>query len=823
MTNPDASSGLTSEQARARLLAEGGNQLPQPERRDWLAIATGVLREPMLLLLVAASVLYVVLGDAREAALLGASVLLVIGMTIAQEQRSEKALQALRELGSPKARVRRDGAIVVIPADDVVRGDLVLVAEGDRVPADARVIDQSDLHLDESMLTGESVPVARTVSDDPGMHTIHASTLVVRGRGLAEVTATGVHTAVGRIGAALHAIHPGATPLQVEMRRVVGLFAVLSFVSCAAMAGWYFAVRGNWVDALLAGITLAMANIPEEFPLVLTVFLALGAWRMAQHKVLVRRASAIETLGAITVLCTDKTGTLTQNHMAVARLVPDGATTGNETIDADQLLRFAVAASSPESLDPMERALRERAASYPEGRLASAPTELVREYPFSSACPAVAHAWRQSSGVLVACKGAPETVADLCGLDADRRARVLAELDQLARQGLRVLAVASAEVPEGIELPDSMLELKLQWRGMVAFDDPLRPGVVEAIAEAHAAGIRILMITGDHAATAAAIAGQAGLPGGAPVVAGSELAALDPAALQRVVDASNVFARVQPEQKLRLVESLRNSGQVVGMTGDGVNDAPALLAAHVGIAMGGRGTDVAREAASIVLLDDNFVSIVRAVKLGRGIYDNIQRAMRYILAVHVPITGLALLPLLTGGPMLLLPLHVVFLELIIDPACTIAFEREAPAADLMQRKPRSPQARLLTLRSLVSSLGQGFMMFLVVAAIYLAGNRMGLPAGESAALAFTALVAGNIGLILLYRSGDGVLARLRQPNAAFWTIAVLAIGFLVLATQVAATAEWFRFSPPPLGPWLLALLVPIVIAPALGWIRVRRA
>jgi P-type Ca2+ transporter type 2C len=822
MTGPGASPGLTAEEARARLLAEGGNQLPQPERRDWLAIALGVLREPMLLLLVAAAVLYVLLGDAREAALLGASVLLVIGMTIAQEQRSEKALQALRELGSPKARVRRDGKILVIPVEEVVRGDIVLVAEGDRVPADARVIEQSDLHVDESMLTGESVPVSRIASDDPEIGTIHASTLVVRGRGVAEVTATGVHTAVGRIGAALHAIHPGATPLQVEMRRVVGLFAVLSLVSCAAMAGWYFAVRGHWVDALLAGITLAMANIPEEFPVVLSVFLALGAWRMAQHKVLVRRASAIETLGAITVLCTDKTGTLTQNHMAVARLVPDGLTSSTDALTSGHLLRVAVAASRPDSLDPMERALRERAAAQAEGQLMAGLTEQVREYPFSSACPAVAHAWRQTSGLLVACKGAPETVADLCGLGADERARVLAEVERLANLGLRVLAVASVELPSAERLPDSMSDLDLQWLGMVAFDDPLRPGVVEAISEAHTAGIRIVMLTGDHAATAAAIASQAGLPSDAAVVAGAGLTALDPEQLQRVVDTSNVFARVQPEQKLRLVESLRRSGQVVGMTGDGVNDAPALLAAHVGIAMGGRGTDVAREAASIVLLDDNFVSIIRAIRLGRGIYDNIQRAMRYILAVHVPITGLALLPLLTGGPLLLLPLHVVFLELIIDPACTIAFEREAPATDLMRRKPRSPLERLLTLRSLIGSLGQGFVMFLVVAAIYLVADLMALPAGQSAALAFTALVAGNLGLILLYRSGESVIARLRQPNAAFWVIAVFAIGFLFLATQVATTAEWFRFSPPPLGAWLLALGIPIAVAPMLGFLHARR-
>ena len=377
------------------------------------------------------------------------------------------------------------------------------------------------------------------------------------------------------------------------------------------------------------------------------------------------------------------------------------------------LLECAQAASRPESLDPMERAVREtgvRSAAVAQGQHA-------REYPLTPACPAMAHAWSIGEGHFIAAKGAPEAIARLCALSPDQRVVLLDAADALAAQGLRVLAVASALASAG--LPPQLQSLGLQWRGLLAFADPLRSGVAEAIAEASGAGIRVLMLTGDHASTAAAIARQSGLETGNGVLTGADIDALADQALGQRLSSVSVYARVRPEQKLRLVQALRDDGKVVAMTGDGVNDAPALVAADVGIAMGQRGTDVAREAAAIVLLDDNFVSIVRAVGLGRSIYDNIQRAVRYIMAVHVPITGLALLPLLTGGPLLLLPLHVVFLELIIDPACTIAFEREAPAPGLMQRPPRPPSARLLDLPALLRSLLQGLAMFAVVAAVYL--------------------------------------------------------------------------------------------------------
>ncbi|MFA6985830.1 MAG: HAD-IC family P-type ATPase, partial [Arenimonas sp.] len=447
---------------------------------------------------------------------------------------------------------------------------------------------------------------------------VHASTLVVSGRASAEVVATGSATEVGKIGAALHAIQPERTPLQLEIRRVVALFTLLAIASWSIMTGLYFVTRGNWLDALLAGITLAMANIPEEFPVVLTVFLALGAWRMAQHRALVRRASAIEALGAITVLCTDKTGTLTENKMGVAALAV-GNTRGNiESLDDPALqgvLETATLASQPRSHDPMERALQELALARPEVRAAVGRRQHVCEYPFSTQSPAVAHVWSQADGnaLFVACKGAPETVADLCRLSASRRGTELAEVDAMARRGLRILAVASAPWPAGeAGLPASMHDFPFEWCGLVGFADPLRSGVPEAVATAHAAGIRVIMLTGDHVETARAIASQAGLVGHDDVALGSAIEGLDDDAVGTRIASANVFARVRPEHKLRLVNALKHAGQVVAMTGDGVNDAPALMAAHVGVAMGARGTDVAREAASIVLLDDNFVTIVRA-------------------------------------------------------------------------------------------------------------------------------------------------------------------------------------------------------------------
>jgi Ca2+-transporting ATPase len=816
--------GLRATDAAARLRRDGPNALPHPDRRRGSRMLLDVAREPMLLLLAVAAALYLALGDAREAALLGASVLMVIALTLYQELRSERALQALRDLSSPRARVLRDGVLQVLPATELVVGDVISLAEGDRVPADARLLGDAAVELDESLLTGESMPVARSADDGGDAALARAGTRVVRGHGYAEVVATGARTEMGRIGASLQRLRGERTPLQREMRGVVALFAGIGIASCVLVFVLYGLTRGDWLQALLVGITLAMSNIPEEFPVVLTVFLALGAWRMASHRVLVRRPPAIEALGAVTVLCTDKTGTLTENRMALVETAidvvadDDGAHAAETGHAARALLRAAGRASAAETQDPMDRAIL---AASPPGDADDDPDPdarpvCLRRYPLSPALPVYAAIWRSDGAAphAVACKGAPEAVAGLCGLDAETRRRVLARASAMAARGLRVIAVADGDWSRDRALPEEVRGFALRWRGLLGFADPLRGGVREAVAEARAAGVRVVMLTGDHPETARSIAAQAGWPADARVALGADLAALDEAAFVETVRGVDVFARVRPEHKLRLVEALKRDAAVVAMTGDGVNDAPALMAAHVGVAMGARGTDVAREASAIVLLDDDFASIVRAVRMGRTIYDNIRRAARYIIAVHLPITGLALLPLLLDAPLILLPLHVVFLEMIVDPACSFVFEREPTDVDAMRRPPRAAGARLIDARTFAGSIARGTVAFVAVLAVYLLAGRAGLPDPQRAALAFAALVASNLGLIVTHRGGDRLWQALRRPNPAFTIVAVLTLALLAVVVLAPVPAAWFRFAPPPLPAALGAVLLPWLLLAA---------
>jgi Ca2+-transporting ATPase len=817
--------GLSAPEAQRRLARDGANELPRTRRHSPLGMLLEQMREPMFILLSGAAGLYLMLGDLPEALVLCASVVVVVGMSVYQAGKSERALDALRDLSSPRAAVLRNGVLLRVAARELVVGDIVLLGEGDRVPADARVLDCHDLRADESLLTGESVPVGKRAgaagdaAAAPGTADsadVYSGTLVVAGHATAQVTATGAATAMGRIGHELGAIVPERSPTQREVDRSIVLFAAIGLALCAAVTALYLAFRGGWIDALLAGITLAIANIPEEFPVVLTIFLALGAWRLARQQVLTRRAPAIETLGSITVLCTDKTGTLTENRMRVAALVAGAQHWSAGAGDAippafEELLRHAALASELTPFDPMENAIL---AAHPPWNAVRDRWRLIREYPLTPALLAHTHVWQAPQHCLAACKGAPEAIADLCALAPDARAALLRQVQALAGQGLRVIGVARAHCAAAA-LPEAQSGFAFVLLGLVAFADPVRDGVAAAVAEAAAAGVRTIMLTGDYPDTARAIGRAAGLPGAEAPLSGAALAELDGPALAAQAARHDVFARVAPEQKLRLVRALKAAGAVVAMTGDGVNDAPALKAAHVGIAMGKRGTDVAREAAAIVLLDDNFVSIVRAIRVGRTIYDNIERAMRYILAVHVPVTGLALLPLLLGGPLVFWPIHIVFLELVIDPACAVVFEREPASSDVMQRPPRDPHRRLFGTRMLLSALLEGAAVLGAALAVYVANWRSGAEPGLVAALTFASIVAGNIGLIALNRGGRGLAGALSASNAAFWWIAALAGAALTVALYVAPVARFFHFSSPPLlslaaalfAPWALLVLL----------------
>jgi Ca2+-transporting ATPase len=845
---PARPAGLSAGEARKRLARDGANELPQSQRRNVVRIFVDVMREPMLLLLATAAVLYMILGDLAEALVLCASVVVVVALTLYQENKSERALQALRDLASPRAAVLRDGALTRIAAREVVVGDLVMVSEGDRVPADACVLSDHDLLVDESILTGESVPVAkraapagtipRTLPGSVGSPQIYSSTLVVAGHAIAEVTAVGIRTEVGRIGRALEGIAAERSPLQAEISHAVIVFAAIGLGLCALVTALYVALRGGWIDALLAGVTLAIANIPEELPVILSVFLAIGAWRLARHHVLTRRASAIETLGAITVLCTDKTGTLTENRMAVAVLWTGGnrwtATAGAHAPMPDRfhdLVRYAVLASETSPFDPMEKAILSLAGeSQPDTLDAHGTWRLVKEYPLSQEILAHTHVWQAPlhERFVVACKGAPESIAALCELGPNERASLLAETAVLAGDALRVIAVAAAEYtmqPHGdAGLPVSAAGFGFRLLGLVGLADPLRAGVRAAVHDATAAGVRTIILTGDFPATAAAIARAAGFTDvQAKVIRGEEVDALDDKALSTVAATGSVFARVRPEQKLRLVQALKANGDIVAMTGDGVNDAIALKAAHVGVAMGARGSDVAREAAAIVLLDDNFVSIVHAIRLGRTIYDNIERALRFVLAVHVPIAGIALLPLLVGGPLVLWPVHIVFLELVIDPACSIVFERESAEANVMRRPPRDARRRLLGMREVSSSLLTGGLALAAVACAYLAAWLWSLPAQQVSALTFASIVAANLGLIAINRTGGMLPRRTRPANRALRWVMGLAIATLGASLYVPAIERLFRFESPPVLLVAAAAGLPLLALALLDvWLQARR-
>jgi Ca2+-transporting ATPase len=839
--NSVSSAGLTEAEAQARLAAEGFNELPRTSRRSPLRIVGEVLREPMLALLIAGGIVYLLLGSRDEALILLVFASLSIAITVVQEARTERVLEALRDLTSPRALVIRDGVRQRIAGREVARGDLIVLSEGDRVPADARLLEAQALSADESLLTGEAVPVRKTVGaadalarpggeDQP---LVFSGSLIVRGSALALVTATGPASEIGKIGTSLSKLEVETPHLQRQMRRLVMIFAAAGAAVSIAVIVLHGLLRGDWLEGVLAGIALGMSMLPEEFPMVLAVFMAMGAWHISKARVLTRRASAIESLGAASVLCTDKTGTLTENRMAIVELrLPDGTVaTMDQPLPESfrELAAAGVMASAPEPFDPMEKAFHAMAkADLRDGEtLPGDGRTLARSYALAPDLLAMSQVWDAEAGWHVAAKGAPEAMAGLCRLQPAACAALTAQVDEMAQAGLRVLAVAEAAF-SGAALPASQHGFALRFLGLVGLADPLRASVPAAVAQCRSAGIRVIMITGDYPATARAIAAQAGLQGDR-VITGPELAAMSDADLALAVRDVTIFARIQPEQKLRIVTALKAAGAVVAMTGDGVNDAPSLKAAHIGVAMGGRGTDVAREAASIVLLDDDFGSIVTTIRLGRRIYDNLRKAMSFILAVHVPIAGLALMPLLFGMPILFGPVHIAFLEMVIDPVCSLVFEAETEEEGVMTRPPRPAGEPLFSTPTILWSLLQGVLVLAICATAFVFGPDYGLSVDQLRGLTFATLVLGILALILVDRSqSSSIITAVRRPNRALAVVLPLVAALLSVALFWQPARDLFGFAAldprflavPPLA-GLALLLVLQALKPL--WHRAMRA
>ncbi|MCX6305941.1 MAG: cation-translocating P-type ATPase [Bacteroidetes bacterium] len=808
--------GLTAREAAEKLRTGGLNNLPSSKPKNYFTIALGVVKEPMFILLVACGTLYMVMGDIREGLMLLGFVFVIMGIEFFQEKKTEKALSALKDMASPRALVIRDGVETRIAGIEVVTDDIIVLQEGDRVPADATILDSVNLLADESLLTGEPVPVRKndwtgvekiTQPGGDDLPFVYSGSMIVQGNGIARVTSTGINTEIGKIGKALEDVKEEPTRLKKEMGSLVKKLTILAAVLCVLVIAGYTLTHGSLINGFLAGITLAMAMLPEEFPVILTVFMALGAWRMSKTKVLTRNPSAIETLGSATVLCTDKTGTLTQNKMTVTTLY-----NGKDYLKIEkmkgldpafhEIMEYGILSSQVNPFDPMEQAITSM------GDLQLKGTEhihhdwkMVKEYSLSRELLAMSRvfSFKGTQEKVIAAKGAPEAIFDLCHLDKATQKRLSAAVEELAAGGLRVLGVAKAKI-NGSGLPEIQHDFTFEFIGLIGLSDPIRKNVKKAVSECFKAGIRVIMITGDYPVTALHIAREIGLENPDNCITGQELQEMTEKELCKRIEEINVFARVVPQQKLKIVDALKKNKEIVAMTGDGINDAPALKSANIGIAMGKNGTDVAREASSLVLMDDNFSSIVGAVKMGRRIFDNLQKAFGYTFAIHVPIAGLSLVPILLGNfPIILWPVHIVFLELIIDPACSIIFESEKEEKNTMTRQPRKIDVPFFGKKKIWFSCMQGVGILLITLAVYFLGLRQGYDEKVVRAMAFITLIVANIAVILTNRSWtDNIFRIIITPNKAVIWVVGGAIFFLALILNVPFFLDLFQFRTPSL-------------------------
>ena len=805
---PHNLNGLSSQEAASRLKNYGANSLPHQQALGVFDIIQRTLREPMFMLLLVAAALYLFVGDLGEGLFMVFGALATISLVVFQEFRTERALQALREIAEPVSTCLRDGLQQRVPTKDLVPGDVIVVSEGDRIPADAILLAGDALLVDESLLTGESAPVTKmstklfieTEFPEPGGEStpyLYSGTLVTQGGGLAQIIRTGEISAIGRIGHALSLIDPELSPLQKTTKLLIGKIGLLAFFFLLLVVIAYGVFHQDWFEGAISGITLAISLMPEEFPMVLAIFLALGAWRLAQHNVLVRRAAATETFGSISMLCVDKTGTLTQNLMTVTEFSLGQAfmkLSERHGVNGDKLKTLvltALRASALKTVDPMDRAIHLLAQNL-ELTLESAPE---KTYPLRPDRLAYIQKWKSSSGVVFAAKGAPEAIFTLCALSLEQKKTLKLQIDHAAKRGLRILAVARTACLK--ETQENVDELVFEFLGLLAFEDPIRPEAAESVAIARQAGIAVAMITGDYPATALEIARQAGIDTQAGVFTGEIIKLIGEETLPERIRDIRVFARITPEMKLSIVEAFKANDHVVAMTGDGVNDGPALAAAHIGIAMGERGTDVARESAAIILLDDRFASIISGISLGRRIFNNLRKALTYVMAIHVPIAGLVLLPIIMGLPPLLFPAHVIVMELVIDPTCALVFEGEPGEKDAMLKPPRPKDETLFGRREILLGVIQGCVLLLAILSVYVIEYQTGASEDQARGLAFATMIFGNLVLAISTALPKG-LSIFSRENSVFWVIACVATAVVMMSLYLPDFAQLLKFERPPM-------------------------
>ncbi|MDZ4727749.1 MAG: cation-translocating P-type ATPase [Leptospira sp.] len=786
----------------------GFNEISSKKEKNIFERLLSVLAEPMIFLLLSIGVIYLLLGDTGEAILLSCSVILIIIITMYQEGKTESALSALKTLASPRTNVWRDGILRKVDGREILPGDVIIVNEGDRIPADSMIVSTDHLKMDESLLTGESVAVIKNIGDE-----IFCGSLVVAGQATCEVKLIGNQTQIGKIGKTISEEQINKTLLEKEVAKIVRFIFIFAILLCTILAIYLGFKKGNWLGGILSGLTLAIGILPEELPLVLTIFFAFGAYRLSKKKVLTRRTSIIETLGAATVLCTDKTGTITQNKMTIKCLYAKEGEIFYLTNDIDKkipaefsnIVKYGTLASKSNAFDPIDKAFLDLGKKENLDFESNAvPDKFVKEFPISSAMLAMTQVWKQNGEYLVASKGAPEAIIKICKLEPNIERIYLEKVKFLASKGYRMLAVCRSSKNLNF-IPDSLDQIDFEWVGLVGLEDPIREEVPSAIQRAYSAGMRVIMITGDYPETAKNIAKQIGLKISDHVMTGPELKILNDNDYKESVNQCNIFSRVSPEEKWKLVRLLKEQGEIVAMTGDGVNDAPALRTAHIGVAMGERGTDVAREAADLVLLDDSFSSLLNGVEEGRHIYSNLKKALGYIIAVHIPIIGSTFFPTIFDLPYVILSaVHIVFLEMIIDPTSTLVFEKEPIESGLMSKPPRKVSESLLDKKLFIISVLQGISSLIAVIGTYVYiqfyVENASLNPRLGTTSAFVTLIFTNLLLILVNRNWElTIIESLKMKNMALPFVILGTFTVLFSALFIPSLQKLFHFTSLSLG------------------------
>lgn len=817
--------GLCQEEVIKARALYGANKLSYKKENGIIDAMKSLAKEPMVVLLLAAAVIYFISGETGDGIFLAAAIILVAAISLYQDSRSKNALEKLKQYAQPNCNVIRDGEMIEIKTEELVLGDCLVVEEGVMIAADGVIIHSNDFSVNESVLTGESFSVHKDASKEDNL--FFGGTTVTSGLAIGRITAIGNETQLGKIGKSLESIEEEPTPLEIQINHFVKLMVSVGVVVFIIVWGINYLKTYNILDSLLKALTLAMSILPEEIPVAFTTFMALGAWRLMKMGIVVKQMKTVETLGSATVICTDKTGTVTENKMSLAKvftLSKNSITDTDQTLNEEEqsLIRFAMWASEPIPFDPMEIAIHQHySILFSDDERPH--YKMVHEYPLAGKPPMMTHVFNNVNGdQLIAAKGAPEAIIKVSSLSKEQTERIHQAIEELASEGYRVLGVGTANYSE-YPFPEDQHDLPFVFKGLIAFYDPPKKNIESVLEGFYAAGLSVKIVTGDNTATTTSISKQIGLRGYQDHLTGSELMELQDGELEEKVQHTTLFTRMFPEAKLKIINALKAKKEIVAMTGDGVNDGPALKSAHIGIAMGKKGTEIAKQAASLILLEDDLSKMLDAVAMGRKIYSNLKKAIQYIISIHIPIVLTVFIPLILGWiyPNIFSPVHIIFMELIMGPTCSIIYENEPMEKNTMMQKPRPISTTFFNWKELTTSIVQGLMITAGTLFIYQYSVQKGFDETYTRTMVFTVLIAANIFLTLVNRSFYySVLTTLQYKNNLVPLIILITIGITGILLYMPILADFFKFAPlliPELGISILTGFISVIWYEVIKW------